>query len=130
MRRSRRPTWGLGPDKVRWLYTAVLRPHLVYGAVVWWPRCKLKEAKKALDKIQRMVLGGVTGCMRTTPLAACETLLGFPPLDLWIRKMAFKAICRILSHSSHGGLLDWELVEQLGLQDPVLLKKVVLRETI
>ena len=114
-RRAFGSTWGLRPDKVRWLYTAVLRPRLVYGAAVWWPRCKLKGAKKALDKIQRMMLGGVTGCMRTTPLAACEILLGFPPPNLWIRKMAFKATYRILSHSSHGGLMDCELGEQFGL---------------
>ena len=100
---------------------------MVHGAAVWWPRCKLKGTKKALDKIQRVVLGVVAGCIRTTPLAACEILLGFPPLDLWIRKMAFKATCRILSHSSHGGLMDWELVEQLGPSSArPLLKKVVL----
>ena len=56
-KRAFRSTWGLGPDKVRWLHMAVLRPRLVYEAAVWWPRCKLKGAKKALDKIQRMVLG-------------------------------------------------------------------------
>ena len=56
-RRAFGSTWGLGPDKVRWLYTAVLRPRLVYGAAVSWSRCKLKGAKKALDKIQRMMLG-------------------------------------------------------------------------
>ena len=83
----------------------------------------MKGAKKALDKIQRMMLGGVAGCMRTTPLAACETLLGFPPLDLWIRTMAFKGTCRILSYSSHGGLMVWELVEQLGLQAPVVIDR-------
>ena len=74
-----------------------------------------------------MVLGGVTGCMRTTPLAACETLLGFPPLDLWIRTMAFKATCRVLSYSSHGGLMDCELVGQLGLQAPVVLDRCLKR---
>ena len=62
-----------------------------------------------------MVLEGEAGCMRTTPLAASEILPGFPPLDLWIRKIAFKAICRIQSHSSHGGQMDWELVVKLGI---------------
>ena len=54
-------TSGLGPDEVNWLFTAVLRPRLVYRATVWWPRCKLKGAKKALDKIQKMVLGVLHG---------------------------------------------------------------------
>ena len=68
-----------------------------------------------------MVLRGVTGCMRTTPLLAREVLLGFPHLDLWIRKMAFKAACRLQSHSAKGGLMDWEIVEQLGIQAPFVL---------
>ena len=58
-------------------------PRLVYGAAVWWPRCKLKGAKKALDKVQRIVLGGIAGCIRSTPLVACEVLLGLPTLNLW-----------------------------------------------
>ena len=74
---------------------------MVYGAAVWWPRCKLKRAKKALDKIQRMVLGGVTGHIRMTTQVACETLLDFPLLDLWIRIMAFKANFRIHRVTSH-----------------------------
>ena len=98
--------WGLGPDKVRWLSTALLRPRSVYGAAVWWPRCKLKGAKKALDKVQRMVLGGDARCMRLNPLVVCEVLVGFPPLDLWIKKMAFKATCSLESHSSNRGLMD------------------------
>ena len=81
-----------------------------------------------------MVLGSVVECMRTTPLVACKILLGFPPLYLWIRKLAFKATCRIQNHSSHGGQMFWELVEQLGIQIPCsarpLLKKMVLRKTI
>ena len=56
-KRAFRITWGLGPDKVRWLCMAVLRPRLVYRAAVWWPRCKLKGAKNVFDKVQRMVLG-------------------------------------------------------------------------
>ena len=59
--------------------------------------------------------------MRTTPLAACEIFLGFPPLDMWIRNMAFKAICCTQSHSLHGGQMDWKLVEELGIHVPVVL---------
>ena len=76
-----------------------------------------------MDKVQKMVLGGIAGCMRLTPLVACEVFLGFPPLDLWIRKMAFMATCRLQSHSSKGCLMDWELVEQLGIQAPVVLDR-------
>ena len=33
--------------------------------------------------------------------------------------MAFKVTFRLKSHSSKEGLMDWDLVEQLGLQAPV-----------
>src|SRR5699024_4193521 len=29
-------TWGLTPRTVMWLYVAVIRPMLTYGAIVWW----------------------------------------------------------------------------------------------
>ncbi|KAH8338612.1 hypothetical protein KR074_001173, partial [Drosophila pseudoananassae] len=29
--------WGMSPKIVRWLYTAVIRPILFYGVVVWCP---------------------------------------------------------------------------------------------
>ena len=67
--------------------------------------------------------GGVAGCLRTFHLVACEVILGFPLLDLWIRKMAFKVTCRLQSHSSKGGIIDWELVGQLGTQAPVVLDR-------
>ena len=90
----------------------------------------MKEAKKALDNIQRMVLGGVAKCMRTTPLMSCETLLGFPPLDLWIRKVAFK----VTSMKSQLALRANGLVAVLTVGDTgpcctrSLLKKMVLRK--
>ena len=69
-----------------------------------------------------MVLEGIAECMRTHPLVACEVLLGFPPLDLWIRKMTFKAACRLQSHNSNGGLMNWELVKQLELYQTAVQK--------
>ena len=92
----------------------------------------MKEAKKALDNIQRVVLGGVAKCMRTTPLMSCETLLGFPPLDLWIRKVAFK----VTSMKSQLALRANGLVAVLTVGDTgpcctrSLLKKMVLRKTL
>ena len=65
-------------------------------------------------------MGGVAGCVKTAPPVACEVLV-FPPPDLCIRKMAFKATCRLQSHISNGESMDWELIKQLGIQAPVVL---------
>jgi len=34
-RRAFGQTWGLRPDMVHWIYTAIVRPRLLYAAVVW-----------------------------------------------------------------------------------------------
>jgi hypothetical protein len=69
---------------VYWIYTAVVRPIVTYAATIWWPRVKLKTGQTELSKLQRMACLGITGAMRTTPTAAMEVLIGFPPLHLQV----------------------------------------------
>jgi hypothetical protein len=38
-------TWGLRPSMVHWLHTRVIRPSILYGALVWWPKVKQKTTK-------------------------------------------------------------------------------------
>ncbi|XP_048000291.1 uncharacterized protein LOC125237341 [Leguminivora glycinivorella] len=80
-----------------WLYTAVIRPIIAYGAVVWWPRTKLTTARNKLQRFQRLASIATTGCMRTTPSEALEVLLGLPPLDLFIQQEAASAAVRLKS---------------------------------
>ena len=37
--------WGLRPGMVHWLYTRVIRPFILYGALVWWPKVIQKPLK-------------------------------------------------------------------------------------
>lgn len=53
--------WGLSPKALWWIYTAVVRPIVCHGCVVWWPRVDVGTAQKALDSLQR--LAGL--CVRT-----------------------------------------------------------------
>jgi hypothetical protein len=39
-------TWGLRPSMVHWLYTRVIRPSILSGALVWWPKVKQKTPKR------------------------------------------------------------------------------------
>ena len=50
-----------------WIYTAVIRPMIAYGAVVWWPKSKQTTAKIKLNQVQRVACPSITGAMRTTP---------------------------------------------------------------
>jgi hypothetical protein len=38
VRRTCGRKWGLKLNMVHWLYTRVIRPSILYGALVWWPK--------------------------------------------------------------------------------------------
>jgi ribonuclease HI len=87
-RRAYGQTWGLRPGVVHWLYTAVIRPVIAYGSLVWWPKGLQTTAQQKLTKIQRLACLGITGAMKTTPTAALEALLDLPPLHLYVEGQA------------------------------------------
>ncbi|KAJ8706728.1 hypothetical protein PYW07_012806 [Mythimna separata] len=86
---------------------------ITYGAVVWWPRTKLATAVNKLQHMQRLACMATTGCMRTTPTAALEAMLGLPPLHLFIQQEATMAAVRLKTLdlwgkrvTQHTGLLE------------------------
>lgn len=88
-------TWGLNPKVLRWIYTMMVRPIILYGSVVWWPRTLKSTCRDDLMKVQRMACMAITGAFRTTPTAALEVLLDLPPLHIVIQSEARKALHRL-----------------------------------
>ena len=88
--------WGLRPNMVHCLYTRVIRPSILYGALVWWPKVIQKTTKTQLGRIQRMACLAITGAMKSTPTAAMEVLLNLTPLNLLIMAEARMALYRLL----------------------------------
>ncbi|XP_036138478.1 uncharacterized protein LOC118644325 [Monomorium pharaonis] len=84
---------------VYWIYTAILRPRLLYASVVWWPRVLGKTAKLTLEHVRALVLRGALGAMRTTPVAAMGMLLGVEPLDRVVVAAAAAAAYRLRCES-------------------------------
>jgi hypothetical protein len=84
LRRVVARTWGLKPRVLHWLYTAVVRPRILYGSVVWWPSLDKAYVRGSLAKLQRLACLGITGAMRTTPSAALNIILGLPSLPVCI----------------------------------------------
>ncbi|CAH2099133.1 unnamed protein product [Euphydryas editha] len=116
-------TWGLAPNIVLWLYTAVIRPMISYGAVVWWPRTDLITASNKLQRFQRLACLAITGGMRTTPTAAMEAMLNLPALHLFIKQEAASAAVRLktqnlwkTSRSPHA-----EVLHEVMQKEPSLL---------
>ena len=78
-----------------WIYTAIMRPRLTYAALVWWRRVELSNVKSRLERIRGLILRGVTGASKSTPMAALGALTGLEPLHLTIKAVAAKAAWRI-----------------------------------
>lgn len=64
---------------------------------MWWTRCKLHTAMDKLQRFQRLACMAITGCMRTTPTAALEAMLGLPPLHLFVKQEAASSAVRLKS---------------------------------
>lgn len=87
--------WGLQPKLIHWLYTAVVRPIITYGALVWWEAMNKRTYVGRLAKVQRLAAIGTTGAQRSTPQAALDVLLNLLPLDLYIKGLAAKSALRL-----------------------------------
>jgi hypothetical protein len=80
---------------VHWQYTRVIRPFILYDALVWWPKVTQKISKIKRGRIQRMACLAITGAMKSTPTVAMEMLLNLTPLDLLIMAEARMALYRL-----------------------------------
>ncbi|XP_055858922.1 retrovirus-related Pol polyprotein from type-1 retrotransposable element R1 isoform X1 [Episyrphus balteatus] len=85
--------WGLKSKMILWTYTAVVRPILTYGAIVWWPALNKAYNINKLKKIQRTASVGTTGALRSCPTEALNVLLHLLPIDLHIK---YQVSCSVL----------------------------------
>ena len=80
-------TWGPSARHTRLLYTAVVRPTLLYGAQEWSIRNDGKplaaSTTDALGKVQNKCLRRITGGYKRTPRAALERETQVMPIDLY-----------------------------------------------
>lgn len=105
-RRACGMTWGLSPKIMHWIYMMVIRPMVLYGAVVWWSRTKLKTARDTLTHIQRLASRGTTSAMRTAPSIALDALLNWPPLHVMVQGVAAMTAHRLKSTAQWQGELQ------------------------
>ena len=84
--------WAPKPTYIRWIYTAVVRARLCYGAIAWGHSTRLKTRKDQLDKLNRLVATMIT-----------PVLYDLMPLHLFIQYKAIASIAR----NWHCMKLDW-----------------------
>ena len=87
-------TWGLAPKRVKWVYTAIIRPVLSYGALIW-AHSLGPESVNRFNTIQRTACLAVLRAVRSAPLAGMEVMLGLLPLNIHVMDLAKKAQLRL-----------------------------------
>ena len=87
--------FGPQPKYMRWMYLGIVRPALLYGAIVWW-RCVTdnQERQKTLTKINRLALLTFASVRRSSPTIGLEAMGYVPPLDLVLEGEVLKAWLR------------------------------------
>jgi hypothetical protein len=93
-------TWGLKLQMVHWLYTMVVRPMITYGSIIRWSKVSQRQAAAKLLSIQRLACLCITGPIRSTPMAAMETLLNLPLLNIFIKGEARMGAYRLRCNNS------------------------------
>ncbi len=86
--------WGLNPAKVDWIYKAIIRPKVTYGAVVWGASLTA-GLKTRLTGLQRLVLVAMTQPLRSAPTAGLEAMMGWIPLDLHVQEIWLNTFSRL-----------------------------------
>ncbi len=80
-------TWGPSMAKSRLVYSAVVRPTMLYGSQVWGVRddgaAHTQSMLRPLVEVQKKCLRRVTGAYQRTPTAAVEREACVPPLTLY-----------------------------------------------
>ena len=86
----------------RLLYTATVRPAMLYGAQVWGVRddggTPAKSLLEPLREVQNRCLRRITGAYRRTPIAAMEKEAAIPPIQLHIKTIALQRAAKIASN--------------------------------
>ena len=66
-RKTVRPTWGFTPKTMKQIYTAVVRPSISYGAVIWINGLKTKQNITLLNNVQRLANILISGDLPYSP---------------------------------------------------------------
>jgi hypothetical protein len=82
---------GLTPSRAHWVHTAIIRPKITYGSIVWADKLNQTQIEK-LERVQRRSLCHITQpIFKSTPTKGMEALLGIPPLDLHAQELALNS---------------------------------------
>ena len=96
-------TWGTSPKVTNMIYNCIVKPAMLYGAVVWVKCLRKKNYLKKLQKIQAQACRLILGVQRSTPIAAMEVILNLRPIEIEAETKALLTAGRLERNN------DWKL---------------------
>ena len=116
--------WGLKPNMICWIYSAIIKPRITYASLIWWPKTKQKTAQIRFGKLQRLVTTSITGAMGSTPSKALDAILNFLPLSQIIQLEAGKNAIRLRRTKE---LFEGDLTGHLSILKQFQLNSLLLK---
>lgn len=86
--------WGPRPSLSKWLYTGIIRPKLLYAAIVWGHKVNTATIKRSLTSLNRLALCTITPTKRSTPTKGLEVIYDLLPCEKMIEQMAIMSLQR------------------------------------
>ena len=105
------PTWGFTPKTMKYNYTAVVRPSLSYGAVIWI------NGLKTAYSVQRLANILISGALPSSPGNALNKINDIIPIDNSIEEEALKGTLRL---KANGHWIRTPMVNSRGNLDRIL----------
>ena len=90
-------TWGLNPRVCKWIYTAIIRPIVSYGGLVWGKCLETLENMEMLNKLQRKGCLSILNALKSTPTEGMEIIIGITPLHLHIKTTIIMSYTRLVA---------------------------------
>src|SRR5436305_9119998 len=101
-------TWGPSMRPSRLIYTAVIRPTMLYGSRIWGLQSNgeptATSTLQPIRKMQNRCLRRITGGYKRTPIAALERETAVPPADLYINMTVLQRAATIAIHPVEGDI--------------------------
>ena len=89
--------WGPKPKLMKWAYTGIVQPALLYAAMAWAHAIESEDIITLLRRINRQAMNTIVKVPRSTPTQAMELILDIIPLHIHIKKEGLAAYIRLKS---------------------------------
>ena len=96
---------------MKWIYTAIVRPSLSYGTVIWINGLNSYKNINHLSRVQRLANILITGALPSTPGFALNKINDIIPIENWIEEEALKGALRL---KANGHWIKMPMVNKKG----------------